>query len=84
MPFARSPRPEKPNLTAFSDRLLRLPTPSSACYAAFFVKEGGGEPDKPGLRAERGIKEIPAHPHEKTGRGRALTRSACNPLSSAM
>lgn len=54
MPFARSPRPEKPNLTAFSDRLLRLPAPSSARYAAFFVKEGGGEQDKPGLRAERG------------------------------
>lgn len=48
MPFARSPRPEKPNLTAFSDRLLRLPAPSSARYAAFFVKEGGEGRTSPG------------------------------------
>ena len=84
VPFARSPGPEKPNLTAFSDRLLRLPAPSSARYAAFFVKEGGGEQDKPGLRAERGIKEVPAHPREKAGRSSALTRSAHNHIPSAM
>ena len=35
MPFARSPRPEKPNLTAFSDRLLRLPAVFLTRQAAF-------------------------------------------------
>ena len=83
MPFARSPGPEKPNQTAFSDRLLRLPAPSSARYAAFFVKEGGEGRTSPGSVRNGGIKEVPAHPREKTGRSSALTRSAHNHIPSA-